>query len=346
MHSDLPRLKYLLAAVALIVSGTTCTAHTSSQTEKNSSGTPAAAVAQDAPGHFVRLVAGAEHTCALQGDGRVLCWGANQYGQLGPRDDGDEGLAGLVAGVEEVVELAAGVRETCGLTKRGEIFCWGQEFGASPMRLEGGVNIRSLDVGFGVVALGEGGEVYTLKDSDGGRRHELVRKDGLEDVVEVIAGLPHCARTAAGAVLCWSIDDYKLWPGDGDLVAVQGLEQATSLSAGMYHHCAIEHDKTVKCWGLNRYGALGNGASGVEIGGGWRYSTQAIRALGVTEAKKVFTGGMSSCALLESGSVSCWGANAYGQLGLPIETPGTVLQRNCGSGLGAIVSAAHAVTCG
>jgi acetyl-CoA C-acetyltransferase len=32
--------------------------------------------------------------------------------------------------------------------------------------------------------------------------------------------------------------------------------------------------------------------------------------------------------------------------GLPIETPGTVLQRNCGSGLGAIISAAHAITCG
>ncbi|HXF66046.1 MAG TPA: 3-oxoadipyl-CoA thiolase [Burkholderiales bacterium] len=32
--------------------------------------------------------------------------------------------------------------------------------------------------------------------------------------------------------------------------------------------------------------------------------------------------------------------------GLPIETPGTVLQRNCASGLGALVHAAHAVTAG
>ena len=32
--------------------------------------------------------------------------------------------------------------------------------------------------------------------------------------------------------------------------------------------------------------------------------------------------------------------------GLPVETAGTVLQRNCGSGLGAIISAAHAITCG
>jgi len=32
--------------------------------------------------------------------------------------------------------------------------------------------------------------------------------------------------------------------------------------------------------------------------------------------------------------------------GLPVETPGTVLQRNCASGLGAVVHAAHAITAG
>ena len=32
--------------------------------------------------------------------------------------------------------------------------------------------------------------------------------------------------------------------------------------------------------------------------------------------------------------------------GLPVETPGTVLQRNCASGLGALVHAAHAITAG
>jgi len=32
--------------------------------------------------------------------------------------------------------------------------------------------------------------------------------------------------------------------------------------------------------------------------------------------------------------------------GLPIEVPGTVYQRNCGSGMNAIIGAAHAITCG
>ena len=42
----------------------------------------------------------------------------------------------------------------------------------------------------------------------------------------------------------------------------------------------------------------------------------------------------------------CVARHALLLAGFPIETPGTVLQRNCGSGLGAIISAAHAVTCG
>src|SRR4051812_16767245 len=32
--------------------------------------------------------------------------------------------------------------------------------------------------------------------------------------------------------------------------------------------------------------------------------------------------------------------------GLPIETPGTVLQRNCASGLGALIHAAHSISAG
>ncbi len=42
----------------------------------------------------------------------------------------------------------------------------------------------------------------------------------------------------------------------------------------------------------------------------------------------------------------CVARNALLRADLPIEVPGTVIQRNCGSGLGAIISSAHAITCG
>jgi len=52
------------------------------------------------------------------------------------------------------------------------------------------------------------------------------------------------------------------------------------------------------------------------------------------------------CANQAGEDSRCVARHAVLRAGLPIETPGTVLQRNCGSGLGAIISAAHAITCG
>ena len=52
------------------------------------------------------------------------------------------------------------------------------------------------------------------------------------------------------------------------------------------------------------------------------------------------------CANQAGEDSRCVARHAVLRAALPIETPGTVLQRNCGSGLGAIISAAHAITCG
>lgn len=55
---------------------------------------------------------------------------------------------------------------------------------------------------------------------------------------------------------------------------------------------------------------------------------------------------MVGCANQAGEDSRCVARHAVLRAGLPIETPGTVLQRNCGSGLGAMISAAHAITCG
>lgn len=52
------------------------------------------------------------------------------------------------------------------------------------------------------------------------------------------------------------------------------------------------------------------------------------------------------CANQAGEDSRCVARHALLQAGLPIEVPGNVVQRNCGSGLGAIMSAAHAITCG
>ena len=52
------------------------------------------------------------------------------------------------------------------------------------------------------------------------------------------------------------------------------------------------------------------------------------------------------CANQAGEDSRCVGRHAGLLAGLPIEVAGSVLQRNCGSGLNAIVMAAQAITCG
>lgn len=72
------------------------------------------------------IAAGAEHFCALTGEGAVFCWGSNNLGQLANgRDAGAElGRPTVVAGVTAVT-IGAGGDHTCAVTTDDSIACWG-----------------------------------------------------------------------------------------------------------------------------------------------------------------------------------------------------------------------------
>lgn len=54
------------------------------------------------------------HACAVRPNGRVVCWGANHFGQSSPP-------AGTFT------QVGAGFAHTCGLDSDGGIVCWGSE---------------------------------------------------------------------------------------------------------------------------------------------------------------------------------------------------------------------------
>ncbi len=70
------------------------------------------------------VAAGGAHTCAIAADETVLCWGANDDGQLGT-DGASSSIPSPVPGLTKVVQLAAGASHTCARHEDRTISCWG-----------------------------------------------------------------------------------------------------------------------------------------------------------------------------------------------------------------------------
>jgi len=139
------------------------------------------------------------------------------------------------------------------------------------------------------------------------------RTDG--DVAAIaVGGSTTCAATTAGLVGCWGNGAYGAL-GDGvpsgfSVVPVQanGLKSITQLALGDRHGCALSSGGTVRCWGDDAQGQLGDG-NRTESG-------TATVVSGITGgATAIAAGSMHTCAILSGGAVSCWGNDMSGQLG-------------------------------
>jgi alpha-tubulin suppressor-like RCC1 family protein len=95
-------------------------------------------------------------------------------------------------------------------------------------------------------------------------------------------------------------------------VALAGAPSwAKTAAVGFVHACAISEAIGLQCWGTNSNGQLGYGQS---------TNTQTNAPFGVAVSLdasplSLATGIVSTCALLMTGKVQCWGDNEYGQLG-------------------------------
>jgi alpha-tubulin suppressor-like RCC1 family protein len=90
-------------------------------------------------------------------------------------------------------------------------------------------------------------------------------------------------------------------------VAGLGLARAVQLVVGTSHGCALLDDATVRCWGSNEGGQLGD-SSLVN-------RTRATPVPEFSEVAELAASGSATCARLKNGTVRCWGWNPEGQLG-------------------------------
>jgi alpha-tubulin suppressor-like RCC1 family protein len=232
------------------------------------------------------VTTGANHSCAVTTSGGIKCWGDNEVGQLG---DGTRtnrltpvDVIGLTTGV---LAVSAGSNYTCALVSNGGVKCWG-------------INNNG--------ELGDGTTTIRLTPTN-----VIGLTSGVTDFA---AGYGATCAILNGGMKCWGTN---LWGqlGDGTKttqlipVDVSNLTGGVmTIGVGYGAACAVMNGGALKCWGHNLYGQIGDGTTTDRLVPTDVYGLSS----GVLE---VSGGRYHTCALMNSGSVKCWGYNNHGQVG-------------------------------
>jgi alpha-tubulin suppressor-like RCC1 family protein len=197
-----------------------------------------------------------------------------------------------VVGLTNAVSIATGANHTCAVTSNGVAKCWG--YNAYGQVGDGATTSRYLPVD--VVGLSSG-------------------------VASIATGTDHtCASLSSGALKCWGYN-WQGQLGDGTRmnrstpVDVVGLSTGVAeAAAGNVHSCARMSNGTIKCWGGNSAGQLGDGT------GSPHYTPANV--VGIGDAIAFTAGGSHTCAIRQGGQAQCWGYNGTGAVG-----DGTIIDR-------------------
>jgi alpha-tubulin suppressor-like RCC1 family protein len=115
-----------------------------------------------------------------------------------------------------------------------------------------------------------------------------------------------------------------------------GLSSVAAVAAGADHSLALTSTGTVKSWGLNTQGQLGDGSTTQ------RTSPVSVTGLGSNVIVAIAAGASHSVALTSTGTVFTWGLNTSGQLGIGSTNPSTSTTAVPVTGLtGVVAIAAH-----
>lgn len=321
----------LLIASALALAGMTCT-----PADEAPPTTPVAAVGLEAMSgraktldvtgpanreRFIALSVGENHNCAIQEDGRALCWGLDDHGQSSAPAD------------ERFVAISAGANHTCGLQEDGAALCWGHwgEWGREATSV--------LDEKFIAISAGQ---YHTC-----GLRHSGVavcwgrksfndidpRSPSSGNFIAIFSNRNHdtCGIRSDGSSLCWEVyssNSPELTGPDGFASLSRSGQCGLKTSGEIFcPGLAGSEQNTVRgenlryiggSWDTEKYGFIcGIRTSGSAIC--WsvsRHSDQDWNTPNIPYTQTfldIGAGSEHACGLLADGSIKCWGSNRYGQ---------------------------------
>jgi len=257
------------------------------------------------------LTLGHSVTCAVE-TGSVKCWGNGVHGQLGLESASDllqpQETPIDLGGDFAVSSVRCGGNACCALSFAGSIKCWG---GSS----YGGLGY---------------GDTNWRGDSVGEMGDNLGTVDlGSDFVVQqvVTTGDYSCALSEDSEIKCWGRNNAgQLGQGHTTFLGDNANEMGDNLypvDLGsdfepilLEGPCAMSTQRKVKCWGWNWDGRLGLGDSdnrGDAVGE--MGDNLPVLDFGDFNVSSIHCSATSCCVLSFEGSVKCWGANVYGQLG-------------------------------
>ena len=251
-----------------------------------------------------KVAAGLDHSCAVNQDRRVYCWGNGDDGRLGGNSTSDSQTPDLVHGTVNGFGLLGGVyqvdngyKHTCAVKTNGRAYCWGDgEHG----RL-GNDSTSGSHFPVAVAA----GETDTTGDLTGVRQVSS-------------GGFHTCALKSNQQVVCWGYNDdgqlgNKSNANSSSPVLVHTSSSDTTplsdiiqISSGGRHTCALKSSGKVYCWGEGDSGRLGVTAS---------EKTTPVQVPDVSGIVQISLGISHTCVLKYNGQVHCWGGSLYSKLG-------------------------------
>lgn len=255
-----------------------------------------------------QISVGGQHMCGTLRNGKALCWGRNDYGQLN-----------VPSGLWRQVS-AAEYGTTCGLRLNGVPTCWGlEEVNGTPEHL---VSMDYFDSGNAqqyACGITDVGEITCWGDPSHPRNFPT---DQRFSMVSTSYGYA-CALTRAGQIECWPSQRYY---------TPEPLEEAPPTGTFMdlctadHFACALRTDGTMACWGeeLTDWNAQDpsepapgtfldvacEGASRCEVSTDHDLSCAFPRSNGVilpsAEFVQIAFGSAGFCGILVDGSAACW----------------------------------------
>jgi alpha-tubulin suppressor-like RCC1 family protein len=188
------------------------------------------------------LSVGAFHTCSIDFDGKLTCWGRNDYGQLGRGDvSGLQLTPYLVPSIGRWIAVSVGYLATCAIAESatiggGTLWCWGDNS-------SGQLGLGTMSPTPMVIPMPVGSD---------------------ETWADVATGLTHtCAVRLDGTLWCWGTSTWGA-TGVGPAVAVPArVGDATdwrSVSTKLDTTCATRANDTTWCTGRNQWSQAGQAA--------------------------------------------------------------------------------------